>query len=431
MRSADPPEESLRWTPLSYLLLATGATLLLLGVALRASAPIFVALPLLVVPFATALSGPRRALRADLAWRAGGAESDVRVAGELRALPTADLRDLVLTFSRPADLGEVAPPRFARSPGSVRFDLRWRAPYPMVTVADPPQVVWRDPIGLVERSVLGRAPPLVIERYPAELLRIGSVRLDRVLAFPGETRSRRIGNAGEFFGIRDAAPSDPPRRINWRATARLGRRLVNEFQLDRTGDVVLLLDARSSRLGPAVDEILLGAGRAAAIGICQAFAREKARLGFASFGEFVEPTPLSSGRGHRLRVQEAIRRTRASSVSGPSERCAATFPRFFPPGLTTILISSLTGDADSDLVVHLRRRGYPLVVLSPSPSQIRPAAGGLSPADEELAERLERLSRRQRLARVWTHAPVVDWEDFWSLGAFVRLLRGPIRRRNV
>lgn len=422
---------SLRWTPLSYVLLGAGVVSLVVGVVLRAAVPIFVALPLFVAPFAAALTGPRQALRADLDWRAEGAASDVRLVGTLRGSPTADLTDVMLTFPRPGNLVEREPPRIVRSRSSVRFELRWRAPFPTTAIADPPTIVWRDPLDLVEREVRGRRAPLVLDRYPPELLRLGAVRLERVLALPGETRSRRVGSAGEFFGIRDAAPTDPPRRINWRATARIGRLLSNEYELDRTGDVLLLLDARPTRLGRATDDVLLGAARAAAIGIAESFAREKARVGYASFGEFVEAFPLASGRGHRLRLREAIRSTRGSSVAGPSERCAATLSRFFPPGVTTILISSLTGDADADLVPYLRRRGYPTIVLSPSPSPVPAAGVALPPEDERLAARLERLDRRQNLARVWTHAPVVDWEDFWSLGAFIRLLREPGRRRGT
>ncbi|HTP54587.1 MAG TPA: DUF58 domain-containing protein [Thermoplasmata archaeon] len=431
MSAGDPPGSSLRWTPLSYVLLGSAVLLLLVGVTLRAAAPIFVALPLFVAPIAAALSGPRRALPAQLVWEARGAESEVTIRGIVRGDAVSDLTDVELTFSRPPDLTEAAPPSVERGRGAVGFVLHWRAPYPTIAVAEPPEIVWRDPVGLVERSVKGRGVPLPIERFPPELLRLGAARLDRVLALPGETRSRRVGSAGEFYGIREASPTDPPRRINWRATARRGRLLVNEFELDRTGDVLLLLDVRSTRLGRGTDEILLGAARAAAIGIAAAFAREKARVGYASFGEFVDPVPLASGRGHRLRVQEAIRATRCSSVAGPSERCAATLPRFFPPGVTTILISSLTGDASADLVVYLRRRGYPTVVLSPSPAPLLVGDRPLAAADERLAQRLERLVRRQHLARVWVHAPVVDWEDFWSLGGFVRLMREPGRRRSV
>ena len=430
MTAPAAPPPSLRWTPLSHLLLATGVLLLVLGVALRAAVPIFVALPLVIAPVAAALSGPRRALPARLTWEAYGAEAEVTIRGKVQGSPGGDLRDVVVEFARPRDLVESAPPTVVRDDGTLRFELHWRAPYPTIAVVEPPEIAWLDPVGVVLRSVVGRGERLTVERYPPELLRLGAVRLDRVLALPGETRSRRVGAAGEFFGIQEAAPTDPPRRINWRATARRGRLLVNEFELDRTGDVLLLIDVRPTRLGADTDEVLLGAARAAAVGIASSFAREKARIGYASFGEFIDVVPLASGRGHRFRVHEAIRTTRPSAVAGPSERCAATLPRFFPPGVTTILISSLTGDADSDLVVHLRRRGFPTIVLSPSPAQLLATERPLAPADERLAERLERLARRQRLARVWNHAPVVDWEDFWSLGGFVRLLRGPGRRRS-
>jgi len=428
---ADPPDDGFRWTGGAYLLLGTGAALLLTGVALRLATPVFVALPLLIAPIAAALAGPRGTLRARLEWQALGAGAEVTVGGVVRAPAGSDLVDVLLEFSTPSDLVEIAAPEVRTRGDTIRFVLRWRAPYPTVALAEPPTIRWRDPVGLVERTVHAEGQRLQIDRYPAELLRLGTVRLDRVLALPGETRSRRIGSAGEFFGIREAEPDDPRRRINWRASARAGRLLVNEYELDRTGDVLILLDARSTRLGPTVDEVVLGASRAAAIGLLESFGREKARIGFAAFGEFIDPVRLGSGRGHRLRVREAIRSTRPSPVAGPSERCAATMPRFFAPGVTTVLISSLTGDAEAELIVYLRRRGYPTIVLSPSPTQIRWGGDRLTAEDEPIADRLERLERRQRLAKVWVHAPVVDWNDFWSLGGFVRLLRGPGRRRNV
>jgi uncharacterized protein (DUF58 family) len=299
----------------------------------------------------------------------------------------------------------------------------------MIGTVPPPTISWNDPLGLIERTVDGERPTLVFERYPPELHRLGAVRLDRTLLLPGEARSHRVGASGEFFGIREAAPNDPPRRINWRATARIGHRLSNEYELDRTGDILILVDTRSTLLGPSVDDALIAVARAAATGISQAFLREKARVGFATFGEFVDAIPMASGRGHRLRLQAAITAMRRSEIVGPSERCAATLNRFYPPGITTILISPLTGEADPDLLVYLRRRGYPAIVLSPSPLSLPTVPLPLSPEETELAGRLEQLERRRRLARLWTHSPVIDWNDYWSFGELVRVLRQPNRRR--
>ncbi|HTW55926.1 MAG TPA: DUF58 domain-containing protein [Thermoplasmata archaeon] len=420
---------TLHWRRGTFLVLGAGVLLLLAAFAVRSAVPIFLALPLLVAPFASALAGPRRTLTADLVWTSYGSGPDLRVAGALRPAPGDDLSDVTVLAHPPGDVREVAPPRVVRAGPGIAFDLSWQVPHPMLGSIDPPEVFWEDPLGLVTRDIAGDRSPLPFERYPPELTRLGAVRFERTLLLPGEAPTRRIGPSGEFFGIRDAAPGDPPRRINWRATARWGRPLANEYQMDRTGDVVLLVDTRPSFLGSAADEALLAVSRAAAAGIADAFLRAKARVGYAAFGEFVDATPLSSGRGHRLRLHQAIAATRRSTIAGPSERCGATFGRFFPPGVSTILISSLYGAAEPELILYLRRRGFRSVVLSPSALSLMAPAAGHAQALDALADRIERLDRRRRLGRLWADAPIVDWTDFWNLSELVNLLRQPARRR--
>lgn len=421
---------SLHWRRGSFVLLGAGVLLLLVALSVRSAVPIFVALPLLVAPFTAALTGPRRTPVADLAWRTAGSGPELTVTGLLRPAPGDDLADVTVVAHPPGDVREVAPPRVYRLPGAeVAFELSWQVPHPMLGTIDPPEVFWEDPLGLVTRDVAGTRPSLSFERYPPELTRLGAVRFERTLLLPGEAASRRIGPSGEFFGIRDAAPGDPPRVINWRATARWGRPLANEFQMDRTGDVVLIVDTRPSFLGAAADEALLAVTRAAAVGIAEAFLRAKARVGYAAFGEFVEAVPLASGRGHRLRLREAIRATRRASISGPSDRCATTLGRFFPPGVSTILISTLYGAAEPELILYLRRRGFRSIVLSPSPLSVLPPPAGGAVDTDAVADRIERLDRRRRLGRLWADAPIVDWTDFWTLSELVSLLRQPARRR--
>jgi uncharacterized protein (DUF58 family) len=423
------PTPSPHWRPLAFLLLATGGLLLVMAVAERNPIPLFLALPLLIAGPAAALSGARGPLELQLEWRAEGAGMEVRLVGSVVPTGRTDARDLVVEFVRPPGLAEVAPPRVVRSAKELRFEYHWQAPEPTIVVVPPPQVVWRDAAGLVERPATSVAPSLVVERYPPDLIRVGAVRLRRTMVLPGETPSRRIGAAGEFFGIQDAGPAEPPRRINWRASARTGRWLVNEYQLDRTGDVLLLIDARRSSLGPTVDERLLSISRAAAAGIAASFLREKARVGVGVFGEFLDAVPLSTGRGQQMRVRSQLLTARLGPGSVPSERGAVSVSRYFPPGITTILFSSLADEAAVELVLHLRRRGYPVVVLSPSPLPILAERPSLAAEDEALVARIGRLARRERVARVWRDAPTVDWEDYWSLGRFVEFLRRPGTRR--
>lgn len=425
----DAPPAALRWRPPAYLLLGTAAVLLVAAVAERNPVPVFLALPLLLAGPAAALAGPRGIPRLTVRRRAEGSGMEVAITGSVQGAARVDSRDLFVELDRPPSLAELSPPVFERSPDEVRFRLAWKAPEPTMAVVPVPRVVWRDATGLVERPATLDASDLVVERYPPELLRIGAVRLRRTMVLPGETLSRHVGPAGEFYGIRDAEPNDPPRRINWAASARSGRLLANEFQVDRTGDVLLVLDARASQLGPATDERLLSISRAAAAGIADSFLREKARVGVGVFGEFLAAVPLGSGRAQRDRIRTALLASRLSPAGAPSERCAITLSRYFPPGVTTIVFSTLVDDTAADLLPHLRRRGFPVVVLSPSHLPLLAESATLPEEDEVLVARLARLLRRDRVARAWQEAPTIDWEDFWSLGRFVEFLRRPATRR--
>jgi len=427
----NPPEPAsgLRWRPLTPLLLAAGAALLLAAVVLRNPVPLFLGLPLLLAPVAAGVAGPRGPPHAALTLTAEGSGPEVRLEGTVRAPPGVDARDLVVEVDRPPGLLGDPRPRFEWSRSSVKFRASWSAPNPLITELVPPPVVWRDPLGLVERRVSTSADPLVITRYPPELLRIGAVRLERTTPLPGETRSRRVGESGEFHGIRVARPDDPPRQINWRASARAGYRLANEYDLEKTGDILVLLDARPTQLGSATDERLFAIARAAALGLSDAFLAVKARVGLGVFGEFLEAVPLSTGRTQRIRIETTLKRAHLAAVAPPPERCAVAVRRAFPYGLTTVVFSTLADDSLTDLSPYLRRRGYPVMVLSPSPLPLLSEGSTLTGEDEKLAERIARLARRNRVARAWEEAPTIDWTDYWSLGQFVDFVRRPRVRR--
>jgi uncharacterized protein (DUF58 family) len=427
-----PSGEPIRWRPRSYLLLAAAAVLFALGIAERTPVPILVAFPLLLAPIAAPLVGNRGTPRVVVTGQVKGRESAVDVSYQFRVEPPTFPADLRVVVPPPGGVVERAAPRFSETSTTLDLDLSWQAPDPTVALVPVPEIRWEDALGLVERATEVVGEPLGIERYPPELRRAGVVRLDRTVALPGETRSRAIGAAGEFFGIREALYDDPPRQINWRASARAGRRLTNEYALDRTGDILLLLDARPTSLGPSVDARLLGISRAAAYGLADAFLREKTRVGVAVFGEFLTGLPLSTGRAQRLRIRDLLLATTVSPTGGPAERCGVALRRYYARGMTTILLSPLADDESLLLVPHLRRRGFHPVVLSPSFLPMLAATSDLVPEDEALVDRMARLLRREQVSRAWQDAPAIDWEEYWSLGGFVDFLRRPtLRERGV
>lgn len=426
----DAPTRPPHWRPLAVLLLAAGAALLFVAVVTRDPTPLFFALPLLLAPLAAALVGPRRSPPVQVSLAAEGAAAEVRVRGTVAPETDLDARNLIVELPRPPGLMGDRPPEFDYTPTEVAFRADWVAPEPTIVEIPVPGVLWRDPLGVVERETISTASPVVVSRYPPELLRIGSVRLERTTPLPGETHSRTVGESGEFHGIRPARPGDSPRQINWRASARAGRTLANEYDLDKTGDLLVLLDARPTPLGPAVDERLFSISRAAALGLSESFLRVKSRVGVGVFGEFLDVVPLSTGRTQRIRIESLLKDAHLSRIHAPAERCAVSTRRHFPPGLTTVVFESLSDETAEDLSPYLRRRGFPVVVVSPSPLPLVAETFHLSPEDEAIASRIGKLVRRDRIARAWEESPTIDWDDYWSLGRFVEFVRRP-RVRGV
>lgn len=90
-----------------------------------------------------------------------------------------------------------------------------------------------------------------IRHYPAGCTVLVYPRVKGVENFPidfrrltGQVISRRSMIEDPFFfrGIRDWAPTDSMRRINWNATARTGGLKVNQFESTHSQNVLLLLD---------------------------------------------------------------------------------------------------------------------------------------------------------------------------------------------
>ncbi len=62
-------------------------------------------------------------------------------------------------------------------------------------------------------------------------------------ASSGATARGPLGLGTEFELVRDYEPDDDIRQVNWRATARQGRPMSNQYRLEQDRDLILLIDA--------------------------------------------------------------------------------------------------------------------------------------------------------------------------------------------
>ncbi len=75
----------------------------------------------------------------------------------------------------------------------------------------------------------------------------------------GATARGPLGLGTEFELIRDYEPDDDIRQVNWRATARLGRPMSNQYRLEQDRDLLLLIDAGRLSTAPLEGASILDA----------------------------------------------------------------------------------------------------------------------------------------------------------------------------
>ncbi len=101
------------------------------------------------------------------------------------------------------------------------------------------------PLGLVRRAFRQRGTAQPVRVYPSlRELRRYDLLVRRGLEVQPLGRPVRVAGAStEFERVREYLPDDEFRRINWKATARRAQPMVNQFEAERSQNLVVLLDA--------------------------------------------------------------------------------------------------------------------------------------------------------------------------------------------
>ena len=170
-----------------------------------------------------------------------------------------------------------------------------------------------------------RAATLEIRVYP-DLRRDPELKALR-RALQGYHAMRQIGRGREFEKLREYIPGDGYDEIHWKTTARRGRPIIKVFQVERTQEVYVVLDASRLSARPVGDETALERFLAAALVVGAAAERRGDLFGVAAFSDRVEAfTRARNGKAHYSVCREAIYQLQPRPVS-PDFDEIATFLR--------------------------------------------------------------------------------------------------------
>jgi uncharacterized protein (DUF58 family) len=420
--------------------------LILVGEILRQGELLVLALPLvcyLAVGFYFALPSVTLKAQRSLSTTRAMSDEPVTVRVELENLgATLELIELVDSVPTVLELRQGSAQKITNLPGGEKISLeyvvsgmrglaRWQTLSVRVT----------DTLGLFlrEMELPCEGELLVVPTF--ERLEEIMIRPRRTRIFSGQVKAR-LGGAGiEFFGVREYYPGDERRFLNWKATARRDRPIVNEFEQERVADVIILLDARERsdviRPNPPAPphpfplRLRRGSGRGqeeaspqslfehsvrAALALAHYFTAQGNRVGLLIYGKYLDWTWPGFGRWQRERLLRAI----VSAEKGNKavfEDLENIPTRLLPTGSQLVFVGPIL-ESDIKTIVDLRLR---YEVLCIAPNLILFESAFLEPTPEvELALRLEHLKRQAFLAQLRrVGIRVVDWDVSKPLAAVV------------
>ena len=225
------------------------------------------------------------------------------------------------------------------------------------------------PLGIVElrRAFPARLPLRVMPDLSA-LDRSGDLVARTKLIEAGLRRLRRRGMGGEFASLREYTIDDPFRSIDWKATARRGKPMVAQYEVERAQQIVVALDAgrlMTPRLG---DRRKLDYAVSAALAIA-AMARLAAdRVGVVAFSaEIVGRIAPGSGAQHSAQLTDLLSDLEPRFEEADYERAFVEIERTLRRRSLIVLFTDLFDPVASSTVLGaaklLTTRHLVLVVL--------------------------------------------------------------------
>jgi uncharacterized protein (DUF58 family) len=182
-----------------------------------------------------------------------------------------------------------------------------------------------------------------------------------------QRRTRWRGEGREFESLRDYVPGDELRHVSWTATARKGRLVTRQYQIERDQTIVIAIDAGRLMTSRIEDESKLDIAINAALALMSAALRGGDNVATVIFARTVLSfIPPSRGQEHLQSTLEALHNVEPEMIESSYSRAFEfIYSRCKRRALVAILTDLVDEQGSSELlrsVDILRPRHLPLVV---------------------------------------------------------------------
>lgn len=229
---------------------------------------------------------------------------------------------------------------------------------------------------------------------------------------------RRAGVGMSFHALRDYAPSDEMRMVDWKASARRSSLVVREHEQESSAEATVFVDTRAAAaLGTVAGNGLVRGMRAAAA-LVEALLDTRSAVRLVTYGAITHQVQPGAGERHHHQCLTRLASLRPGGSAGFAEALDHVLPHLKPRS-PAFVVSPLVADPSvAEGVGRLLAQHSSVTVVSPSAVDALAdlAASGL-PDGEALRARLaaERTRDLDRLRGLG--ARVVDWRGAERLAA--------------
>lgn len=276
----------------------------------------------------------------------------------------------------------------------------------------------QDPFGLyLVENVRGTETLSVMPR--PERIRGAELRPRHLGPWQGTIPGNIPGAGTEFYSLRNYVSGDDPKRVNWKASARYRRLIINETEAEKVTDVMVVLDTDVTFFEPQEAE-LFEREISAAASMADLLLLQGNRVGLILQGEERGVVPPAFGKRHERNILYLLAAAKPGRAMISTSYVITLLAHVMLPAKAQIvLISPLLDPAIVSGLRELAVAGYSLLVISPSMGE--PAHFESEP--EAIAFRMIMVERSNTLLAVQQFCTAVSWPVGVPLSTVLRKVR--------
>lgn len=164
------------------------------------------------------------------------------------------------------------------------------------------------PLQLIKRRYSFQKEQM-LKVYPSfvQMKKYDFLAIDNRISQPGLKKIRRIGHSMEFEQIKDYVLGDDVRSINWKATAKHGNLMTNQFQDERSQSIYSIIDVSRTMKMPFNNLKLLDYAINSSLAFSNIAIKRKDKVGLLSFSNKTgNLLPASNKPSHLMSILESL-----------------------------------------------------------------------------------------------------------------------------